>query len=106
MDKPLLVYTTLPDADTALSIGEELVSEGLTACINVLPGIRSVYRWKGAIEHGEEVVVILKSRAGLRERLHGELKARHPYETPSIFFIEPASADDDTLSWIVAETGS
>jgi periplasmic divalent cation tolerance protein len=82
MDRPLLVYTTLPDTDTALAIGEALVSEGLSACINVLPGMRSVYRWRGAIERGEEVVVILKSRTGLRERLHAALKARHPYETP------------------------
>jgi periplasmic divalent cation tolerance protein len=106
MDRPLLIYTTLPDAETALSIGEALVSEGLIACINVLPGMRSVYRWKGAIERGEEVVAILKSRTGLRKQLHAALKARHPYETPSIFFIEPASADEDTLSWITAETAS
>jgi periplasmic divalent cation tolerance protein len=106
MDRPLLVYTTLPDTDTALAIGEALVSEGLSACINVLPGMRSVYRWRGAIERGEEVVVILKSRTGLRERLHAALKARHPYETPSIFFIEPADADEATIGWIAAETAS
>ena len=50
MERPLLVYTTFPDAASALSIGEALVRERLIACINVLPGMRSVYSWKGAVE--------------------------------------------------------
>ena len=66
MDRPLLVYTTFPDADTALSVGEGLVRERLIACINVLPGMRSVYAWKGGIERGQEAVAILKTRKGFR----------------------------------------
>jgi len=104
MDRPLLVYTTFPDVDTALAIGEGLVREGLIACINVLPGMRSVYVWKGAIEHGEEAVGILKTRKGLQDRVHAALKDRHPYETPVIFFIEPAGADRVTLDWLIEET--
>ena len=104
MESPLLVYTTFPDADTALSIGEGLVRDKLIACINVLPGMRSVYAWQGRIERGQEAVAILKTRAGLRDRLHEALKARHPYETPVIFFIEPTSADAATLDWLIGET--
>lgn len=104
MERPLLVYTTFPDVDTGLAIGESLVRDGLIACINVLPGMRSVYAWKGAIERGEEAVGILKTRIGLRDKVHEALKDRHPYETPVIFFIEPAGADAATLDWLVAET--
>jgi periplasmic divalent cation tolerance protein len=104
MDRPLLVYTTFPDMDTALSIGEGLVRDRLIACINALPGMRSVYAWKGVVERGEEIVGILKTRKGLQEQVQQALKDRHPYETPVIFFIEPTGADDATLEWIFGET--
>lgn len=105
MEHPLLVYTTFPDAQTALTIGEALVREKLAACVNVLPGMASVYAWKGAIEHGQEAVAILKSREGLAEALSAALKARHPYETPIILHLPVAGADADTAAWILAETG-
>jgi periplasmic divalent cation tolerance protein len=104
MDRPLLVYTTFPDVDIALSIGEGLVRDRLIACINVLPGMRSAYAWKGAVEQGQEAVGILKTRKGLQEQVHRALKERHPYETPVIFFIEPTGADAATLEWLVTET--
>ena len=104
MDGPLLVYTTFPDADTGLSIGEELVRAGIVACVNVIPGMRSVYAWKGEVERGEEAVGILKTRTGLRDAVRAALKERHPYETPILFFIEPEGADPDTLAWLVGET--
>lgn len=106
MDHPLLVYTTFPDADRALALGEELVRERLIACINVLPGMRSVYAYDGGVERGEEAVAILKTRTDLREPVAEALKRRHPYETPVILFIEPAGADADTWRWLCAETGS
>ncbi|QFU16842.1 divalent-cation tolerance protein CutA [Microvirga thermotolerans] len=104
MEDPLLVYTTFPDVDTALGIGEELVREKLIACINVLPGMRSVYAWKGAVGRGEEAVGILKTRKGLQEEVLQALKQRHPYETPVILFIEPSGADAGTLAWLAGET--
>ncbi|WP_336488858.1 divalent-cation tolerance protein CutA [Methylobacterium nigriterrae] len=106
MERPLLVYTTFPDAETALAIGEALVRARLAACVNVIPGMRSVYAWKGAVERGEEVVAIVKSRAALGAALAAELKARHPYETPIILHLDVAEADPDTAAWILAETGA
>jgi periplasmic divalent cation tolerance protein len=104
MDGPLLVYTTFPDADTGLSIGEDLVRAGIVACVNVIPGMRSVYAWKGEVERGEEAVGILKTRTGLRDAVRAALKERHPYETPIILFLEPTGGDADTLAWLAAET--
>jgi periplasmic divalent cation tolerance protein len=104
MDSPLLVYTTFPDVDIAMSIGESLVRDKLIACINVLPGMRSVYAWQGKVERGQEAAAILKTRKGLQDEVGRALKERHPYETPSIFFIEPADADIETVAWLLAET--
>ncbi|WP_232629240.1 divalent-cation tolerance protein CutA [Methylobacterium sp. Leaf118] len=105
MERPLLVYTTFPDAPTALAIGEALVRARLAACVNVIPDMQSVYAWKGAIERSTEVVAILKSREGLADALGAALKARHPYETPIILHLPVAGADPDTAAWIAAETG-
>jgi periplasmic divalent cation tolerance protein len=105
MESPLLVYTTFPDVDTALSVGEELVRDKLIACINVQPGMKSVYSWQGNVERGQEATAILKTRSGLKNEVHRALKAKHPYEMPVILFIEPSGADIDTLAWLVGETG-
>ena len=104
MEQPLLVYTTFPDAETALGVGRELVADKLAACVNVLPGMRSVYAWKGEIESGEEVVAIVKTRDGMREAVAAALKSRHPYETPIILFIEVAGGHPATLAWLLGET--
>ncbi|GJD87374.1 Divalent-cation tolerance protein CutA [Methylobacterium hispanicum] len=106
MERALLVYTTFADAETALDIGESLVRDRLAACVNVLPGMRSVYAWKGAVERGAEVVALVKSREGLGPELAAALKARHPYETPIILHLPVEAADPGTLAWILAETGA
>jgi periplasmic divalent cation tolerance protein len=104
MERALLVYTTFPDAETALAVGETLVREKLAACVNVLPGMRSVYAWRGAVERGEEAVAIVKTRTGLKGKIGAALKERHPYETPILLFIEPDESDEATLAWLVGET--
>jgi periplasmic divalent cation tolerance protein len=99
----VLVYTTFPDEETALGIGEALVRDRLIACLNVLPGMRSVYRWDDAIERGAEVVGILKTVEGRREDAIAQLRDLHPYDTPVILCL-PADADPATLDWLVACT--
>jgi periplasmic divalent cation tolerance protein len=105
MDEALLVYTTFPDEETALAIGEALVRDKLAACVNVIPGMKSVYAWKGAVERGEEAVAIIKTRAGLREAVREALKESHPYETPIVLFIPVAGGDAATMQWLMLETG-
>ena len=104
MERPLLVYTTFPDADAALAVGEALVRLRLAACVNVLPGMRSVYAWKGAVERADEVVALIKSREALAGPLSAALKERHPYETPIILHLPVVGADPDTAAWIAEET--
>lgn len=105
MEQALLVYTTFPDEDTGLAIGEALVRDKLAACVNVIPGMKSVYAWQGAVERGSEAVGIIKTRIALKQAVGDALKARHPYETPIVLFIAVADADAATLAWLIAETG-
>jgi periplasmic divalent cation tolerance protein len=104
VEQPLLIYTTFPDEKTALGIGEALVRDGLAACLNILPGMRSVYRWKGKVERGEEVVGIVMTREGRREAVTATLRDLHPYDTPVILYFSP-EADQATLAWLLATTG-
>jgi periplasmic divalent cation tolerance protein len=105
MERPVLVYTTFPDEATALAIGEALVAARLAACVNVLPGMRSVYAWKDVVDQADAVVGIVKTREGLKEAVRAALKERHPYETPIVLFIEVSGGDQGTLDWLMAETG-
>ena len=99
----LLVYSACPDADTAQHIADVLVEERLAACVNVLPGMASTYRWQGKVEHANEVLLIAKT---VRHRL-GALQARivalHPYELPEVVAVE-AAALPAYLDWIARET--
>jgi len=76
----------------------------LAACVNVLPGMKSVYAWQGAVERADEVVAILKSREGLKDAIFAAVKGRHPYETPILLALPVQDADPDTAAWIMAET--
>ena len=105
MERALFVYTTFPDEETALATGERIVASGLAACVNVVPGMRSVYRWKGAVERGLEAIAIFKTREGLGEEVRAAIRERHPYETPIILFLPLAGGDSATLAWIMGETG-
>jgi len=104
MERPVLVYTTFPDETTALAIAEALVSGKLAACVNLIPGMRSVYAWQGALERADEVVGIVKTREGLKDAVRAALKERHPYETPVVLFLDVSGGDPDTIAWLMGET--
>lgn len=104
IEQPLLIYTTFPDEKTALGIGEALVRDGLVACLNVIPGMRSVYRHAGKIERGQEVVGLLKTVESRRAAVTTALRDLHPYDTPVILYLAP-DADPATLAWLVEATG-
>lgn len=103
MERMLVVYTTFPDEETGLRIGESLVRDRLAACVNVIPGMRSVYAWQGAVERGAEAVGLVKTREGLTERVTAALRERHPYDTPVVLLL-PAQADAATRAWILDGT--
>jgi periplasmic divalent cation tolerance protein len=103
-DKPVLVYATYPDLDRAEAEARALVEEGLAACVNILPGMVSIYRWEGTLERGEECVAIVKTRAGLAQRVIAVARARHPYATPAFLVLPVESGLAAYLDWIAAST--
>ncbi|MGD9739270.1 MAG: divalent-cation tolerance protein CutA [Bauldia sp.] len=102
--EPLFVYATFPDFTTAETICEALVEEGLCACANLIPGMRSIYRWKGAVERADEVVAILKTVSDRAADVVAAIEARHSYETPAIVLLPIKAGSAAYLDWIRAET--
>lgn len=100
----LLIFTNLPDEASAQSLAAALVSERLAACVNILAPCRSTYRWQGAIEHAQEIPVLIKTTQSRYATLEAAIRARHPYELPEIVAVPVAHGLPDYLSWIAAET--
>ena len=90
-----LVLTTFANAEDAAKAVRILVDEKVVACGTILPGARSIYRWKDAIEDTGEAVVILKTSAERFPALEKRLRAIHPYETPEIVALDPAVVSKD-----------
>ena len=104
MERAVFVYTTYPSAVEAEKAGRALVEKALAACVNILPGMVSLYRWEGAIERGEEAVMIIKTRASLAEAVSAAVKEMHSYTTPAILVIPLESVDAGYLAWMMAQT--
>ncbi len=98
---PLLVLSTFPDAETARRIVRVCVEERLAACGNLLPGVESIYRWRGAVETASETLVLFKTTTEVYPRLQERLRALHPYETPEIVALPPSGGLPAYLEWVV-----
>lgn len=95
-----VVLCTVPDPDTAGHIAEALVAEKLAACVNILPGITSVYRWQEAVENAAEVLLLIKTDSGAWPRLEARIRSLHPYELPEIIAVPIEQGQPDYLNWI------
>ncbi len=104
MERAILVYTTYPSIVEAEQTGRALIERRLCACVNILPGMISHYRWQDAVERAEEVVMIIKTRASLAEDVRTAVKEMHSYTTPAFLVIPVASVDPAYLDWLLAET--
>ncbi len=98
--KHYFVYITCSDAEQAKRMALALVEEGLAACANIIPGMRSVYRWKGAVEQAEEAVLIAKTTEDMAGPLTDRVRDLHSYECPCIEMLPVADGNPDFLRWI------
>ncbi len=103
-ERIVLVYTTYPSVVEAEAAARTLLERRLAACVNILPGMISHYRWNGALERGEEVVVLVKTRAAMAEEVRAAIVEKHSYDVPAIMVIPIESVDASYLAWLVAET--
>jgi periplasmic divalent cation tolerance protein len=97
---PVLVLSTVGKREDADRIAQALVGERLAACVNVVPGLVSVYRWKGAVEREEELLLLIKTRADKVDALGARLRALHPYELPEMIVLPIAGGHAAYLEWI------
>jgi periplasmic divalent cation tolerance protein len=113
MDKPIphadaacaLVLTTLPDRDAALAMARALVEARLAACVQVVDGLTSVYRWEGRLEENAECQLTAKTTPGLAAALAARIREVHPYQVPEVLVLD-AEASEAYGAWVRKETGS
>jgi periplasmic divalent cation tolerance protein len=100
----IFVYITVASREEAEKIARSLVEDELAACVNIFPGMHSVYRWQGKVEEGDEIVLIAKTRATLFEHLAERVKRLHSYSCPCIVALPIVDGLPDYLQWIAQST--
>lgn len=103
MEQVLLVMTNLPDAASAQALARALVQAKLAACVNLQPGVLSVYRWQGKIEQANEVTLIIKTTQARYHQIEQAILAAHPYDLPEVIAM-PLTGHAAYLHWIQQET--
>ena len=105
MTEAVVVFMTAANAEEARRIAEHLVQAQLAACVQILPEIESVYRWKGEVQHQREVLVLAKSTAAKFEELEKSVRAIHSYETPEIVAVPSAAVSEPYRAWLLGNLG-
>lgn len=95
-----IALCTVPDEETAGQIADALVSEKLAACVNIVPSIMSVYRWHDAIEHSQELLLLIKTSEPVWPLLEARILELHPYELPEIVTVPLHTGQADYIKWI------
>jgi periplasmic divalent cation tolerance protein len=99
-NETLVVLCTLPDQEIAAGIAGTLVEEQLAACVNIIPGLTSVYRWEGAVQKDNEVLLLIKTGAAIYPQLEQRIRGLHPYELPEIIAVPIQTGQADYIQWI------
>ena len=100
----IVIYTTFASEKDAAKVGGELVDEKLAACVNIFPGMTSIYRWQGAAETASETAMLVKTRKDLQTRVLEAMAAKHPYSIPALVVFEPRHVAAPYLEWLCSET--
>ncbi|CAN6720550.1 unnamed protein product [Malus baccata var. baccata] len=100
----IVVYVTVPSREVGKKLAESLVREKLAACVNLVPGIESVYEWKGEVQTDSEELLIIKTRQSLFEALTAHVKANHPYDVPEVIALPINAGSLPYLEWIKNST--
>ena len=104
-EQVLLALSTFPDAKTARRISNEVVTEKLASCANILPDIESIYRWKAKIETANETLVLFKVSENRYEQFQNKLRSLHPYEVPEIICVKIDNGLPEYLRWVADNCG-
>lgn len=99
-----VTFTTFPSVDAARRAAQRLVECGAAACVQILPGITSIYRWQGAVEESTEVLLLVKSTVDRRTDIEKSIRHDHSYECPEILHCDADGASDSYLAWLESST--
>lgn len=98
----MVVFCTFPSVEKAREVAGEIISEGLAACVNILPGVESIYRWEGEIQNESEVLGLFKVASEGFQELEEAILVKHPYDSPEIVGISADKVTGKYLEWVVA----
>ena len=104
MTEFIIVFITAPNEKEAASISRTIVEERLVACVNIIPSVRSIYRWQGRVEDEQEVLMVEKTKKSLFERLQERVNELHSYEVPEIIGLPLVEGSKEYLDWLGQET--
>jgi periplasmic divalent cation tolerance protein len=105
-NKAVLIYSTFPSPEAAERVGGALVDRGLAACVNILPGMTSIYVWQGQRHRDAETVMIIKTREQLADTVVVEARRMHPYTNPAFVVLPVSGGSADFLRWIAEQTAT
>ena len=100
----LIVFSTFPSEANAREAANKLIEDGVAACVGILPGMASIYRWQGKTEESNEVLLMIKTTQEAYPRLESSLKGCHPYELPEILAVRAEAGLPGYLEWVEEET--
>jgi periplasmic divalent cation tolerance protein len=103
MTDKIVVLSTCGSPDEAQRLAHALVEKRLAACVNIIPGVRSIYHWKDAIEEEEEVLLVIKTSRLLLEDLRSEIERLHSYEVPEVIAMQVVDGSERYLAWLERE---
>jgi periplasmic divalent cation tolerance protein len=97
-----MVFCTCPDWDEAMRLGRAIVDRELAACVNVLPGVASIYRWQGKVEQAQEVLLVAKTGSAQFDALRAYIEEAHTYDLPEVLALPVVDGNARYLDWILA----
>jgi periplasmic divalent cation tolerance protein len=101
-----VVLVTAPGAEAGSELARAVVGERLAACVNVVPGVRSIYRWQGAVQEEGEVLLVMKTTSERLEALTERVLALHPYDVPEVLALPAAGGSAAYRAWLAGEVTS
>ena len=105
MSDAIVILCTCPDEETASRLASGLVEKELVACVNILPGIRSIYRWQGTVQDEPETMMVIKSTRDSFTQLKSWLRENHPYEVPEILALPVGTGLSEYMNWVEVNVG-
>jgi periplasmic divalent cation tolerance protein len=99
-----VVLTTVPDADLGAMVARKLIEDRLAACVNVIPGVCSFYRWEGRVQEDAEVLMVIKTSLERCDELAARINDLHPYDVPEVLVLPADGGSTPYLNWVETET--